>query len=1543
MTISRLSAGDGYAYYTSVTVSADHKIGKDHELGDYYLETGTPHGVWMGQCAADLGTEGQVTEAQMKALFGDGLHPDAAEMIPQHMADGMTFHQAQDEVRLGRRYARYESPDNELRAAINTATTAREQELGRELSADERIRVRMQQAGIMFRERHGRVGATHEVAKFLASELSKGQTAVAGYDLTFSAPKSVSAAWAIADDAHAAAFEAAHEAAINTTIEFLEREVIRTRTGAGGIASRTTAGLLATRFRHWESREGDPQLHDHVVIANRLKLTEPDGQVKWLTIDGRLLYAATMNASSVYNKVLADELKQLGFELRERLSASGNHRGMELAMISDELMDRFSNRTVAIEARTQTLVADYVQRHGRQPATKELLALRQQATLQTRTPKSQATTRPQLRQQWRATAGRDLTNLLQRIHTTLTRTPPARTTEAFVDVDDVAGRIIEELSRKQSTWNRNHVETRLNIWSAAQTHAVPAATMQQLLESALTRASFAITPRLPVPEHPELIDANGDLIYQPRSAILYTSHKVLEAEDLLLAAASDVALSAVSEHTFEQALAAHQGPMNQGQVDLAHQVACCENVLTVGIGPAGSGKTTAMQLAAAAVAQSGAALHGITVSAAAAEQLQHATGIESTTIAKWLLEVREQRLTVGAGDVILVDEAGMASSRDLADITQLATQAGAFVRLVGDDRQLQAIGAGGALKMLAAEVGAVRLDEIHRFNDLEEAHASLQLRDHGNTDWYISQGKLSGGTYADVLTRVVEGWAHDEQAGRSSIMMASTNHVVDILNQMAQDHLLETGAVSHQHTLELADGNRAGVGDRVVTRQNNRELVTTTGAGFVKNGDIWTITAVHPDGSLEGVDQFNRSIWLPADYVAASTSLGYATTVHRAQGRTVDTARLVIDDTTSREALYVGLTRGRGQNLAYAVTEGISAPDLMRKAATNITQATTARELIDQAQREVGHPAQLVRILRDMQQRADRHRYNATIRTHHPDLAQQLLGSDKRDRLFTALATAEDAGFTPRRILAATVTNLPDGADPTGLIAWRISKHLTTAQTLQGSMAERPFRGLGDEELAAVLAAVTDAKAASRSDLRAAGRLPGVGDQASRLKDGTAVPAWTERRHGPLGDDELGIHLNHARAAVTNHEWAITEVRTTRRDLVQERRETRPDTLVASGLERRIKLLDERLRRLQAEKIAQLRLSTELRAETRTRVRLQGKSWFIEQLQREAVRDLTPEQARTEVRINQATLDEARLIWQEATELQRGLWVENRLRTFEPDPSINQRPKDAPAWAIPDRGTRDDAMPASWKQPLAEMAETVATAIHDRGAAIALEPAQWSTHYLGPVPDAGTELRERWEQLAGAIETWRGLTDHTDPNTALPAAARCNDASAHAEVELQTLQTAAAELRRDGQGERLAQVRPPREGDQPRQVGATTRALAPVPSAPIADMGQEPMGDARDGQQAERTSHTDIAPIQDILRRAEERQHKADGQEREPRVADGACPETAQPQRPAAASPIAEIMRRAEARSTSTGPAAPDLRQRTRSTRSNGRDAPTER
>jgi conjugative relaxase-like TrwC/TraI family protein len=1405
MTISRLSAGNGYAYYTSVTASADQRRGKG-ELGDYYLDTGTPPGHWMGRGADVLGVNGQVTEEQMRALFGDGLHPNADQQIASLIQHGMSAKQALAAVRLGREFARYNNPEtNELAAAIATETTRQETALGRNLTSDEAQAVRMKQAGILFNERHGRAGARHEVARFMSQELTKRQQPVAGFDLTFSAPKSVSVAWAVADPAGAAAIEQAHQRAIEITLAWLEDEVIHTRTGAGGIALHKTTGLIATRFRHWESREGDPQLHDHVVISNRVQAI---GQDKWRTIDSKSLYRATVNASTVYDKALADELKSLGLQLRERVTPSGKFHAMELAIVTDRQLERFSSRTIAIESRTRELVTDYVEQHGRQPGTKELLALRQQATLETRTPKSQAVTRDDLRTQWRAQMG-DAADTVRRGIEAAATGPRHVLERPVVDIDDVARQIIDEVSARRSTWTRNHVETRINIWAATQHGIVDPVLMEQITNAALERVSFPVTPVVVLPDHEETVNPDGTSVYLAPWRDQYTSLAVLDAEDALLRAAHEVALPAVSEAQFEAAVLTHAGPvLNAGQLDLAHQVACSEHVVTVGIGPAGTGKTTAMQLAITAVRSAGLEVHGVTVSAAAADQLQQATGMESTTIAKWLRDVETGARGVAAGDVIVVDEAGMASARDLAQITAIANQRGAFVRLVGDDRQLQAIGAGGSVRMLAAEVGAVRLDQVHRFHNADEAAASLVLREHGDVDWYITNRRVHGGSAARIMADVVDGWAADEAAGRSSLMMAGTNNEVATLNTMAQERRVADGAVdlTDGGTVELADGCVAGVGDRIVTRRNDRRMTLSKGQGFVKNGDLWTITEIGDNGSVNVVDPLGRTVILPAEYVAASTGLGYASTVHRAQGQTVDNARLLITPTTTREALYVGLSRGRTTNDVYAITDGTSAVEQVRQAASNVSQAVSARELIAEAQREAGHPAHLVRILRDMQQRADQHRYTAIIRRELPHIAGLLIESDKRDRLYTAIARAEDAGFTAQRILAIASAELPSGQDPTGLLAWRIGQHLKRAEDHRHTRAERPLADVPQARLDELLQRATTGRQEALQALRTAGfydTAPAV------LKDGSDVPSWTDRTYGHLDDDTLRTRLADTRATIRTIDGAIQESLKARAALRAEGRGLTHDQVLAQAgaVDRRLERISTHIARLRTDRNQKLRDVVELHDETSIRRQLDGRSWHLETVQRDAAHQLD---ANAPLEVSSALgVDDARQRWTAASDLQRGIWIETRLRTLDADRSINQRPEHAPAWAVPGRGATDPSTPGSWRPVLDEMADTVAAAIADRGAAIALQeqPPAWATRYLGDVPDADTALRERWEALAGQIETWRGLTDHTDPTKALPAPSRSHDASQYAERDLHVLHAAAADLRRDILNNRLDELR----------------------------------------------------------------------------------------------------------------------------------------
>ena len=1426
MTISRLSAGDGYEYYTSCTARGDHR-GRDQELGDYYLESGTPAGVWMGRGAAALGIEGEVTEAQMKALFGEGLHPDADRLIAEQIAAGVSSKKAIQSVRLGRKFAAYQVPDSQLRRAIDDALSTEEHRLGRELDADERLRVRMKTAGIAFREAHGRSGNRIEVAKWMSRELSSKQNTVAGFDLTFSAPKSLSVAWGISSPEQAERLEAAHEAAIEQTIAWLETEVIRARTGAQGIAFHTTNGLLATRFRHWESREGDPQLHDHVVVANRVQITDEQGRVRWLTIDSRSLYKATVTASSVYNQKLANELKQLGLELRERTTPSGDYRGMELAAISDDLIERCSGRRAAITARTEELVTEFVAEHGHQPDRKTRLALAQQATLETRIPKSQAVTRDELREQWRGHLGAEAEQIQQEIITQLDAEPD-NTSAAVqnpeehgsgVDVDQIAAEIVADLSARQSVWNRNHVSTRVNMWAAAQPELVSDELRRDVLQAALMKASISITPDVATPALPELLNPDGSSIYSPPAARLYTSAQVLEAEDLLVDAAHDINLPAATQEIFDTVVGEQELQLDPGQIALAQQVATSDQVLTVGIGPAGAGKTTAMRVATQAIARAGARAYGVTVSAAAAEQLQQATGMTSVTIAKWLHEHRQGRLNIAPGDVIIVDEAGMASATDLAAITRIARDAGAFVRLVGDDRQLQAIGAGGALKMLTHEADVIRLDQLHRFTDEHEAAASLRLRDQGDVEWYLAQGRVHGGTAQHTHQRMVQAWAEDLERGDRVLMMATTNSSVDALNLLAQQQRIDEGHVNVSSTITLADGAEAGVGDWILTRRNDRRLTTGTGRSFVKNGDRWTVEAINPDGSLEVVDDHDRTCTLPSSYIRQWSSLGYATTVHRAQGRTVDSAHLLLDTTAiGHDAVYVGLTRGRTNNQVWAITDGHTAPDMLRHAAAKNVQAMSARELIAQAQAEAGHPAHLVRILADMQRRADAHRYNTTLRREHPAVWCQIEESPQLHRLHKALHDAEQQGFTPARILHECAENLPDGLEaPAGLIAWRIRRHLTLAQqhARQNRDAVRRFSHLTDTELAAQLHAATCDKATALKALKATKRTHRETEAVPAVtKRGETVPSWQHRPHGALDDTELATQLREARGRAEAASKAITEIRRHIRQLLRT-----PDTAAPEQL---LKNLDARLERLRTDRDDATRRATQLRDETCTRADLDGPSWYRETTQRETA--TTPERPGNLA----GDVDRAELGFTAVQELRKQLWIETHHRRFDPRMGEVER-FGAPAWAISGHGTNDPTMPSSWAAALTQMRHQVADAITTRGQALALDPPDWATTYLGPVPDEPAQ-RARWEQVAGQIETWRGLTDHTNPDVALPAPSKSKTIGSGSQVAtwLHTLHAAASDLRTG---------RPtPTPGDAPSDGGVEPSPPVPVPvlTAPAA-------------------------------------------------------------------------------------------------------------
>ncbi|HSH60711.1 MAG TPA: AAA family ATPase, partial [Acidimicrobiales bacterium] len=352
---------------------------------------------------------------------------------------------------------------------------------------------------------------------------------------------------------------------------------------------------------------------------------------------------------------------------------------------------------------------------------------------------------------------------------------------------------------------------------------------------------------------------------------------------------------------------------------------CLEGeALSVLVGPAGAGKSHTMGAAAQAWEDCGIPVRGLSVSAAAAGVLEFEAGIATETIAKLLFEHDRpegpsEAWRLRRGEVVVVDEAAMVGSADLARVVTLATEAQAKVVLVGDHRQLGAVEAGGLFRLLAAETKAAELTGVRRFHAAWEREASLRLRDGDRTviEQYYQHGRVVGGELAVMVDEAFERWRWARARGESVVVCAADHATVDELAMRARASRVAAGEVEADGV--AAGKHLVGVGDEIVTTRNERRLATSAG-GWVRNGDRWCVLARSGDNSVLVEDLGGRGrVELPGDYVRDEVALAYAVTIHKAQGLTVDRSILLVDERTTAEGLYVGMTRGRSSNLALAI------------------------------------------------------------------------------------------------------------------------------------------------------------------------------------------------------------------------------------------------------------------------------------------------------------------------------------------------------------------------------------------------------------------------------------------------------------------------------------------------------------------------------------------------------------------------------------------------------------------------------------------------
>ena len=882
MTVSMraMSAGDGYRYLIGSVIAGDGPRDRSLPLVEYYAQSGTPAGRWLGSglSAVGLAEGAEVTEDHLALLLGAGRHP----------VNG---------GKLGHAYPRY--------STVAERVAARLRQLPAEVAGEAADRITAEEAA------------------------RPSRRAVAGYDLTFSVPKSVSVWWALADDATRRGIVEVHHAAVRDVLALMERDVAATRAGAkgphGGVLQLDVDGLMAAAFDHWDSRAGDPQLHTHVVVSNKVR-TSSDG--RWRALDGRPLHAALVALSEHYNALLADGLTgRFGVDWEQRQRGRDRTPAWEIATVPQSLVEAFSQRSRRVDEATDRLVDAHRTQHGTTPGRDTVIRLRQQATLATR-PAKQPHSLAALTRAWSARAREVLGFDAAWLSVAPRSREQSRASAGPMDpraIDGCALVVLDVVSERRTTWTRWNLvaeATRqtmhLRYGSTAEREEAVAA-----IVASAQRQSLPITPPDLAAVPADLQRADGSSRLRPRYTTRYTSRHLLDAEDRLVRRSRSRRTGLQIPPTESGAVAAVAAGLSVDQRAAVDHIATSGLQVDLLVGPAGTGKTRTLAILRALWEQhhGPGSVVGLAPSAAAAAVLGEELRIPTDNTAKWLHDHTRNGRRLESGQLLIIDEASLASTRALDLLTGHAQAVGAKVLMVGDPQQLGPVGAGGVLGLLAgSRADHPRLEQVHRFHHEWEREASLRLRD-GNLNAvsaYAEHGRLHEWAPEEVLQRAHDAWRADVDAGMASMLIAPSQDQVTALNQLARNHRQVSGEVEAGDAAVLHDGTAAGVGDWVITRRNARRHRTSAGR-WIRNGDRWTVTQLHVDGSLTltGNDQHGGEVTLPGSYVAAHVDLGYAITTHRAQGATVDTAHCIIGPSLTRESLYVALTRGRQANHAW--------------------------------------------------------------------------------------------------------------------------------------------------------------------------------------------------------------------------------------------------------------------------------------------------------------------------------------------------------------------------------------------------------------------------------------------------------------------------------------------------------------------------------------------------------------------------------------------------------------------------------------------------
>ena len=731
-----------------------------------------------------------------------------------------------------------------------------------------------------------------------------------------------------------------HDHAVREAIGYIERSAAAVRRGAAGSVVEEVDGFLAAAYRHRSSREGDPQLHTHALVANLGQ--GADG--RWTSLDGRRIYAHAMAASRVYQAVLRGELtRTIGVEWTKVV------RGIaEVEGVPEAVRDLFSRRKQQIDAS--------LAEHGTSGARAS-----EAAALATRRPKDRSAGIDGLVADWheRASAlGWTAESVRQLVRDGKARglegETESRLVEALVGSDG--------LTERRSTFTRRDVVEAICDRLPAGT-AITAGAVEQLADSVLE--SLEVVALVDVAERETFVRRDGRVLCVGLEERRYTTAELLRHERRLLdatARARNSQVGVAEEHAVCAAVAAWPG-LNDQQREVVRTLTRSGASLDAVAGPAGTGKTFALAAAREAWEASGVAVLGAAVARRAAQELEAGSGIPSTSVAALRDRLGRGR-PLPTGAVLVVDEAGMVPTRDLVVLLDGIERAGGKLVLVGDHRQLPELAAGGAFRSLVARGHAIELRENMRQSAEWEQQAVDHLRV-GRASEALALYEANSRLHVEpdepaVQQRLVDDWWRGGEG--DSVMIARQRVTVAELNRHARERMRAAGRLGAD-ALVLPTG-RFSVGDRVLIRRNDPERGVT-------NGERATVVAIDQRRLALTIESRGRTVELGASFLLRRTrdgdpplSLGYAMTCHVAQGMTVDRVFVLADRGLCREWGYTALTRGREANHLYVAAERVDeraeyAPTEraeLRRSAREQLEAALSRSEAELLAHDVGRP-----------------------------------------------------------------------------------------------------------------------------------------------------------------------------------------------------------------------------------------------------------------------------------------------------------------------------------------------------------------------------------------------------------------------------------------------------------------------------------------------------------------------------------------------------------------------------------------------------------